>query len=1553
MTSMDVIDPTTRIAIVGLAGRFPGADSIAEFWQNLRDGVESIAFFSEQELIDAGVDPALVQQPNYVKAAGILNDIEYFDAGFFGLTPREAEAIDPQQRLFLECASAALEDAGYDSERYAGRIGLYAGASMNTYLLHNVYANPAALQSIGGFQVQISNDKDHVTTRAAYKLNLRGPAVTIQTTCSTSLVAVHMACQSLLNNECDMALAGGVSVRVPQKVGYLYQEGGITSPDGHCRAFDANAQGTNKGNGLGLVVLKRLPDALNDGDHIYAVIAGSAINNDGALKMGYTAPSVDGQAEAIAEALGIADVDPATIGFVEAHGTGTALNDPIEIAALSQAFRESTDNTQFCAIGSVKTNIGHLDAAAGVAGLIKATLAIKHGQIPPTLHFERPHPGIDFASSPFFVNNRLLDWQPGDRPRRAGVSSLGIGGTNAHVILEEAPAPEPGDDSRAWHLLPLSARTATALERQRANLAEALRARPELDLADVTYTLQVGRRAFSQRQVAICSSREDAIAVLEGADPRRLLSGSPERGTPAIVFMFPGQGAQFVNMGRELYEREAIFREQVDRCCELLRPHVAPDLRELLYPAAEQSDANEQLTQTAYAQPALFVIEYALAQLWMSWGVKPQALVGHSIGEYVAATLAGVFSLADALRLVATRGRLIQSLPSGSMLAVALGEEALLPLLSTEPQLAIAAINGPQSSVLSGPSDGIAAIQRQLEAQGIECRRLHTSHAFHSAMMEPILAPFADALSRVALHPPQIPYISNLTGTWISAQQATDPQYWLRHLRAAVRFADGLVALRERQMSLLLELGPGRTLSSLAKLQASAWTTITTMRHPQDLQGDETALLTAVGRAWLAGVEVDWDALHAGSRRRRVSLPTYPFERQRFWIEPQSQPAAIDRPLSRAADLSDWCYTPIWKQAIRPPLDAAIVRGEQALTWLVFVDRCGIGEQLARRLQSYRQSVITVTPGAGFAVLGANAYRIDPAQRDNYAELIASLGRQGQRPQRILHCWSVAESGDATGWEEAQSRGFYSLLWLAQALGDQADSTPLHISVVSSAMQSVLGDELLRPEQATLLGGCTVIPKEYPSISCQSIDLPALATSRPRQQFIDWLLADCAAPSQDLAIAYRGQGRWVRTFEPLPLDKADRDRLRLRHGGVYLIVGGLGGIGLTLATFLAQNYQARLILTGRTALPDRSTWPELLQSQPDSPLSDRLRRIQALEAAGSELLLAAVDVTDDRQMQALVAQSRERFGTIHGVIHAAGISAGGLIQFKDAATAHAMLAPKVQGVLVLDQLFKTATLDFLLLCSAINSITGAFGLADYCAANAFLDAYAHDYRARRDALAVAVNWDVWQDVGMAVATDLPPELRRQRESQLSQGIRVHEGMQLFERIIAAELPQVIVSTRDFQAVLAQSRRANETSQVAPEIAPGGLEAHPRPAIATAYQAPRDEIEQQIVTIWQAILGIQQVGVHDDFFELNGHSLLATQLISRLRAAFQVDLPLRTIFERPTVAELATAIAQQRAAQVDDDLLGQMLADLEGLTDEEVAMLLADDEQAIEAEVSDE
>jgi acyl transferase domain-containing protein len=391
-----------------------------------------------------------------------------------------------------------------------------------------------------------------VTTRAAYKLNLRGPAVTIQTTCSTSLVAVHMACQSLLNNECDMALAGGVSVRVPQKVGYLYQEGGITSPDGHCRAFDANAQGTNKGNGLGLVVLKRLPDALNDGDHIYAVIAGSAINNDGALKMGYTAPSVDGQAEAIAEALGIADVDPATIGFVEAHGTGTALNDPIEIAALSQAFRESTDNTQFCAIGSVKTNIGHLDAAAGVAGLIKATLAIKHGQIPPTLHFERPHPGIDFASSPFFVNNRLLDWQPGDRPRRAGVSSLGIGGTNAHVILEEAPAPEPGDDSRAWHLLPLSARTATALERQRANLAEALRARPEPDLADVTYTLQVGRRAFSQRQVAICSSREDAIAVLEGADPRRLLSGSPERGTPAIVFMFPGQGAQFVNMGREL-----------------------------------------------------------------------------------------------------------------------------------------------------------------------------------------------------------------------------------------------------------------------------------------------------------------------------------------------------------------------------------------------------------------------------------------------------------------------------------------------------------------------------------------------------------------------------------------------------------------------------------------------------------------------------------------------------------------------------------------------------------------------------------------------------------------------------------------------------------------------------------------------------------------------------------------------------------------------------------------------------------------------------------------
>ncbi|MFK5969645.1 MAG: beta-ketoacyl synthase N-terminal-like domain-containing protein [Candidatus Marithrix sp.] len=870
---MDNIE--SSIAIIGMAGRFPGAKNITEFWENIKNGVESITSFSDEELLEAGIDPELLKQPDYVKAKGMLDDIAGFDANFFGFTPKDASITDPQQRLFLECAWEALEDAGYDTNRYSGDIGIYGGAGgFDTYFLKNLANNAEIMDTVGNYQVTLSNDKDFLCTRTAYKLNLTGPAVTVQTACSTSLVAIIQACQSLLHYQCDMVLAGGACITMPNKAGYLYQTGMIMSPDGHCRAFDANAQGIVDGNGVGIVVLKRLEEALEDKDNIYAVIRGSHINNDGAAKMNYTSPSIEGQTKVIEEALATAEVDPETITYVEAHGTGTALGDPIEIAALTQAY--NTDKTGYCAIGSVKTNVGHLDIASGVTGLIKATLALKHQQIPPSLHYESPNPEIDFANSPFYVNTELSEWQTDGIPRRAGVSSFGIGGTNAHMILEEAPPVQSAVKSRPSQLLLISAKTDSALETYANKLVEYLQQHPDLNLADVAYTYQIGRRDFSQRKMLI------------GNDIKAMVNCQSITATAntinSVVFMFSGQGSQYANMGLELYQTEIEFREQVDYCCQVLQPHLGIDLRLVLYPT---TNTGKDINQTVFSQPALFVIEYALAKLWMSWGVQPSAMIGHSIGEYVAACLAGVFTLDEALLLVASRGRLMQSVPKGSMLAVPLTEKELQPLLTDGIDLAV--INIASQCVISGTEEVLELFATQLLAdKGLECKLLYTSHAFHSEMMQPILPAFLEQVEKVNLQPPQIAYLSNVSGTWITSEEATDPNYWVQHLRQTVRFADGLQELVTEAKYILLEVGPGRTLSSFAKRHPERVTgqvVLTSLRQPNDEISDSSFLIKTLGQLWLNGIKIDWTNFYAKEQRQRLSLPTYPFERQKYWIE--------------------------------------------------------------------------------------------------------------------------------------------------------------------------------------------------------------------------------------------------------------------------------------------------------------------------------------------------------------------------------------------------------------------------------------------------------------------------------------------------------------------------------------------------------------------------------------------------------------------------------------------------------------------------------------------
>ncbi len=1516
------------IAIVGMAGRFPGGNSVEQLWQNLVHGVESVTRLDVERWAEVvGAHPALLDRPDFVKMKPRVDGEYLFDADFFGYTPREAQVLDPQQRLFLECAWEALEHAGTDTERFPGAIGVCAGVSQSSYLLNSLQWDRNLGEAVGAFNIGLSNMNDSLATRTAYKLNLKGAAYAVQCFCSTSLVAIHLGCQSLANHETDMMLAGGVTLYLPQEAGYQYREGGILSPDGHTRAFDAKGRGMVFGSGVAVVALKRLADALRDGDTIHAVILGSAVNNDGSLKVGFSAPSVNGQAEVITEALTAAGVNPETIGYVEAHGTATALGDPAEIAGLTKAWRRWTDKRGYCAIGSVKTNIGHLDAAAGVTGLIKATLALERGLIPPSLHFEVPNPAIDFASSPFHVSTRLTEWKRGDTPRRAAVSSFGIGGTNAHAVLEEAPAGEPSSPPRPWQLLVLSAKTETALEEAASRLKRHLESSPETNLADVAFTLQLGRRGFNHRRSVVARDVADAVAAL--SDPRRAESLLQERQGGPVAFMFTGQGSQYANMGLGLYRGEPVFRSAVDSCAEALRGPLGFDVREVLYPReGEEERASERLTETGLTQPALFVVEYALARLWASWGVEPAAMIGHSVGEYVAAHLAGVFTLEDALSLVAERGRLMQGLPRGAMLAVPLSEEELRPYLRGAVDLA--SVNTPTASVLSGPSEEIERAEAELAARGVMSRRLHTSHAFHSSMMDPILESFRACVERTERRSPTLPFLSNVSGDWIRAEEATDPGYWSRHLRGCVRFAEGLKRLlAEKAGVTLLEVGPGNTLSALARQQApagGATSVMASLRHPKEAEDDRAFILRALGRVWLAGARVDWTGLHAGERRRRVPLPTYPFERKEYRILPQQsmlRGLAIARGSSgRRPELAEWFYQPSWRRTTPPA-----VLGDPAAAgarWLVFADEHGLGDVLLAQLRARGQAATAVRAGAGFGGDPGEGFTIRPGARGDYTSLLQALAARGL-PTHVAHLWGVtggAPPPGPDGLAEAQERGFFSLLFLAQAL-EAGKAGKVRLGVVTDHMQDVIGGELTRPEKATVLGPCRVIPQEMKNVACVAIDvalpppagMPALAVQLARELWVE---------PQDRVVAYRGPHRWVEWTEPTPLGPAN-GASPVRERGVYLITGGLGGIGLVLAEHLAQAYQARLVLTARSPLPPREDWGRWLEGHgPQDATSLRIRQVERLQELGGEVLVAAADVASRPDMEAVVARAVERFGPIQGAIHSAGVAGGGVIQLKERAVAEGVLSPKVEGTLVLEAVLQDQPLDFLLLCSSTTAWLGGVGQVDYCGANAFLDAFAHSRRSTGARRVVAVDWYAWREVGMAVNTPVTGALKASREVSLKVGIGSREGVEAFHRVLASGLPQVAVLSIDIMPRLLN--RFVSTAQAVEESASGGDE----PAEAVAESGPRtgapvggSDLERAIVETWRKVLGRERVGVNDNFFELGGDSLTALQAVALLRATSGRDVPIATFYGAPTVALLARALAAEPGAEEAPVTLGEV------------------------------
>ncbi|SEH43057.1 SDR family oxidoreductase [Magnetospirillum fulvum] len=1489
-----------EIAVIGIACRFPGANDAAALWRLLAEGQEGIVDLDESALIAAGVPEAVWRNPAYVRRAAVLDGYDRFSPLQFGLTAAEAERMDPQHRLFLETAWDALEQAGLAPRHRAGRVGLYCGAGINTYL-HHCLEPHAVLASDQAFATMILNSGDFLATRAAYALDCTGPAITVQSACSTSLLAVHLASQSLLAGEADIALAGGVTVGVPHAVGYLYQPGMILSPDGRCRPFDVRAGGTVPGNGCGLVVLRRFEDALAAGDPILAVLRGSASGNDGAGKVGFTAPSADGQAATIAEAWDIAGLDPAEAGYIETHGTATELGDAIEIRALKRVFGSGGGGRRI-ALGSIKSNIGHTDAAAGIAGLIKTVLCLRHRHLVPSLHFTAPNPTLGLDDSPFFVANATAPWLAADGPRRAGISSFGIGGNNVHVVVEEAPPAPPRRASNRVQVVALSAPSAEALDETAHRLAawrdDAASERPAA-LDEIAATLQSGREAMAFRRAELVADRAGLARALERD---RHVRARPGR---SVAFLFAGQGSQYPGLAEGLYRAHPVFRDAFARMAAAVAADGGPDLTAFVAPGARENPAlAHALSDTATVQPLLFALETALAALWRELGIVPAAMLGHSIGELAAACVAGVMTPEAGAVLASRRGRLMAATPPGGMLAVGLDEAGASAFLSRHPDLDLAAINGPGQSVLSGPVAAIETAEATCRAESLPCARLAVTRAFHSRLMDGAAASFRDAFSGLTLAVPKLPWLSNASGRWVEEAEATDPAYWCDLIRRPVRFGDGLAMLLAQPDTALLELGPADTLARMAKSHPAA-------RAEQPVLSSQPAAgasaeaqaeepLRALARLWESGVTVAWRSLH-DDPPPRVALPATVFPRQRFWIDPPA-PGAVAAPSAadtsalppKRSDLDRWLHAPIWVEH----LPAAAIGRENGPTAICLL---GLDHPLGRALAARLGAM-------GCAVTGlsvADSAATDPDLWSRHLDRLA-----GPPPDLILDLMPLALAGES---DPNPDRALDILLFAPMALTRSLAASarpPGRIVSVSLGGWSALGSEAVSPWPSLALAAAKILPLEFPDLPRELIDLDPALKGRWDRLATALLGALEAASShalgQEPLTALRHGRVWRRDFAPLPASPLPPP---LRQGGVYLVTGGLGGVGLALARHLAEHWQARLILLSRRDPPPPESWATLAGSS-DPRQAHLGRELIAIAAKASALRLVAADVADPAALSAAIAAARSAFGTIHGCLHCAGLADyAGMVMRRERDATLAVLRPKLHGSLALLKALEPDRLDFVLLCSSLGTVLfpTKFGQIGYEAACEFQDGLAE---CRPDGRIVSVNWDDWTEAGMSVEAGDWLRERLGHDSEPLVGIDRGEGGAALERVLAAGRSRLALSVRDLSRlrVLAPSRHADTDGNARPS----GTRL-PRPDLDRPPTPPEGAVEQTLAELWAELLGLDSVGVEDDFFALGGHSLLAAALCGRIESAFATAFPPARLLGEPTVRGCARHLSPDTTA----------------------------------------